>query len=64
VSGLAQDGTGGYAQFSNSGSEEAQQDFLDGLLMLHSFQYEDARELFLAAQQIDPDFVMAYWGEA
>jgi len=62
--GLAQNDTRGHTQFVNSGSEAAQQDFLDGLLMLHSFQYEDARELFLAAQQIDPDFVMAYWGEA
>src|SRR5690606_7749695 len=50
--------------FTNSGSADAQQDFMDGLLMLHSFQYDDARESFLKAQDIDPHFVMAYWGEA
>ena len=54
----------GELSFSNSGKSEAQQDFLTGLLMLHSFQYEDARESFQKAQEIDPDFAMAYWGEA
>jgi tetratricopeptide (TPR) repeat protein len=31
---------------------------------LHSFMYEDAIDAFRAAQKIDPNFVMAYWGEA
>ncbi len=38
--------------------------FERGLLLLHSFEYEDAREAFIAAQEADPDFAMAYWGEA
>ncbi|MCG8603496.1 hypothetical protein MJD09_00645, partial [bacterium] len=54
----------GKTRFSNSGASEAQEVFLRGLLMLHSFQYEDAREEFQAAQKIDSDFAMAYWGEA
>jgi len=31
---------------------------------LHSFEYNDAAEEFQNAKKIDPDFVMAYWGEA
>jgi tetratricopeptide (TPR) repeat protein len=54
----------GATAFQNSGSEEAQEPFLNGLLMLHSFEYEDAREAFQNAQRVDPDFAMAYWGEA
>jgi tetratricopeptide (TPR) repeat protein len=34
------------------------------MLLLHSFEYEDAGESFREAKTIDPDFVMAYWGEA
>ncbi len=54
----------GQIDFPNSGSKEAQKDFITGVLLLHSFEYEDAREAFQAAQKIDPDFAMAYWGEA
>lgn len=38
--------------------------FEKGLLLLHSFEYEDAREAFIEAQLIDSTFAMAYWGEA
>ena len=54
----------GHTTFPNSGSEAAQGPFLEGLLLLHSFEYEDARTAFQKAQEIDPDFAMAYWGEA
>ncbi len=54
----------GKTTFPNSGKPAAQEVFLQGLLMLHSFQYEDARESFQEAQRIDGDFAMAYWGEA
>ncbi len=54
----------GTTEFHNSGAEAAQEPFLEGLLMLHSFEYEDARHAFQQAQQIDTGFVMAYWGEA
>lgn len=47
-----------------SGSEAAQREFLRGVTALHSFEYEEANEAFLKAQQIDPGFAMAYWGEA
>lgn len=32
--------------------------------MLHSFEFEDAAEAFQEAQRQDPDFALAYWGEA
>ena len=54
----------GATEFSNSGAPEAQEAFLRGLLMLHSFEYEDAREAFQDARRLDPDFAMAAWGEA
>ena len=54
----------GQTEFPNSGTAEAQQPFLDGLLLLHSFEYEDARTSFKRARELDPGFAMAYWGEA
>lgn len=42
----------------------AQQEFEQGVLWMHSFEYEHAAESFRRAQQEAPDFVMAYWGEA
>ena len=45
-------------------SPEAQQAFIEGMLLLHLFEYPFARVEFLKAQTLDPDFVMAYWGEA
>jgi tetratricopeptide (TPR) repeat protein len=32
--------------------------------LLHLFEYPDAAKAFRQAQQLDPDFAMAYWGEA
>jgi tetratricopeptide (TPR) repeat protein len=54
----------GTIEFPNSGSEAAQENFTRAVLLLHSFEYEDAREAFVETQQIDPDFALAYWGEA
>lgn len=54
----------GSLDFPNSGSKQAQGPFYRGVLLLHSFEYVDAREEFQAAQEIDPDFALAYWGEA
>jgi hypothetical protein len=34
------------------------------MLLLHLFEYPYARDEFLKAQALDPEFVMAYWGEA
>ncbi len=54
----------GEISFSPTGKADAQPSFKKGLLLLHSFEYVDAAEEFLQVQKIDPDFVMAYWGEA
>ncbi len=54
----------GKISFPNSGAEEAQDEFVEGVLYLHNFEYEDAARRFRAARAIDPDFVLAYWGEA
>ena len=54
----------GIIDFQTSGSAEAQVHFLRGTAMLHSFGLEDAALEFRQAQEIDPDFAMAYWGEA
>ena len=54
----------GETTFPNSGAAEAQEPFLRGLLLLHSFEYEDAREAFQEARRLDPGFAMAAWGEA
>jgi tetratricopeptide (TPR) repeat protein len=54
----------GSLDFPNSGSEAAQQAFARGVLLLHSFEYEDAREAFQEARAVDPGFALAYWGEA
>ena len=54
----------GSLSFPNSGAAEAQHEFLRGVLLLHSFEYDYAVEAFHKAQQIDADFALAYWGEA
>jgi tetratricopeptide (TPR) repeat protein len=61
---IAQTNGGGQVSFVNSGSKAAQGPFLHGLAMLHNFEYEIAAEDFRQAESIDPDFAMAYWGEA
>ncbi len=45
-------------------SEPAQEAFETGLLLLHSFEYEDAREAFQEAVAADDKEIMAHWGEA
>ena len=54
----------GSIAFPNSGAPEAQTAFLAGMKAFHSFEFADAREAFRGAQAIDPDFGLAYWGEA
>ena len=54
----------GEIHFTATGKTEAQPFFEKGLLLLHSFEYEDAAEQFNKARTIDPGFTMAYWGEA
>ena len=57
-------GNFGELSFPNSGKPAAQGPFLRGVKLLHNFQYEDAIEAFQQAQKADPDFALAYWGEA
>lgn len=54
----------GTISFPTSGAAAAQPDFIRGVLLMHSFEYEEAGEAFRAAQGKDPNFAMAYWGEA
>lgn len=54
----------GVLSFPNSGAPAAQDHFLRGVAWLHSFAYEDAIDAFRAAQRADPDFALAFWGEA
>ena len=44
--------------FPNSGRAAAQKDFREGVFLLHSFEYNDAREAFSKAQKIDPGFAL------
>ena len=54
----------GRISFPTSGSAQAQAPFVRGVLLLHSFEYDDAIEAFRQAQRVDPGFAMAFWGEA
>lgn len=54
----------GVVDFPNSGAEEAQTAFLEGVRLLHSFEYRSAAQAFRSAQKTDPSFSLAYWGEA
>src|SRR3989304_7141262 len=54
----------GAIEFPNSGSKEAQDAFLRGVGALHNFWFEEPSAAFKNAQEIDPGFALAYWGEA
>lgn len=61
---LADEQQFGNITFPNSGAENAQNAFLTGVKALHSFQFDEARLAFEEAQKIDPEFALAYWGQA
>ncbi len=72
VAGILFRGPAPAAQFDSVGSlefptsarsAEAQQHFLRGVAILHSFGWNQAIEEFRAAQALEPDFALAYWGE-
>ena len=50
--------------FPNSGNRAAQEPFLRGVALLHSFEYVAAGSAFRDAQRADPGLALAYWGEA
>ncbi len=54
----------GKANLEVTGLPEAKADFEKGLLLLYSFEYEDARDEFESALQRDSSMAMAYWGVA
>jgi len=54
----------GHISFPNSGAAAAQSAFIRGVLLLHSFEYDDAIAAFREAERVDPSFALAYWGEA
>jgi tetratricopeptide (TPR) repeat protein len=54
----------GHVEFANSGASAAQADFLEGLALLHDFEYDSAAAAFRRAESADANFAMAYWGEA
>src|SRR4051794_18988523 len=54
----------GRINFPVSGPQRAKVHFVRGMLALHSFWYEEARDEFREATRAAPDFGMGYWGEA
>lgn len=54
----------GEVNITFTATEEVQDELLKGWLLLHSFEYEDARTAFQAVREQDPAAPMAYWGEA
>ena len=53
----------GQLSFPTSGAPAAQQHFLRGVAILHSFGWKQAIAEFQLAQKAQPDFALAYWGE-
>ena len=54
----------GSISFPTSGAAAAQPKFIEGVKDLHSFEFDEAAEAFHEAQRLDPNFALAYWGEA
>lgn len=54
----------GDVSISFTAAPAAEKELLKGYLLLHSFEYEDARIAFRKVQELDPFAPMAYWGEA
>jgi tetratricopeptide (TPR) repeat protein len=54
----------GTVDFPTSAGPAAQTEFVRGVAILHSFGFKDAIEAFQKAQALEPDFALAYWGEA
>lgn len=54
----------GRIDFPVSGPARARAHFLRGMMAMHSFWYDEARDEFRAATAAAPGFAMGYWGEA
>ncbi|MFZ5557732.1 MAG: hypothetical protein ACOZDY_13605 [Pseudomonadota bacterium] len=58
------DALGATAYRVTTTSELAQRYFNQGLIMAYGFNHAEARRAFRAAQALDPDCALCYWGEA
>jgi hypothetical protein len=54
----------GTITLETSGATAAEPAFLEGVKALHSFQFDEAAVAFREAKRLDPNFALAYWGEA
>jgi tetratricopeptide (TPR) repeat protein len=54
----------GTIHFPTSAKPAAQAPFLTGVKANYNFEFDLAAEAFRDAQKADPDFALAYWGEA
>jgi tetratricopeptide (TPR) repeat protein len=54
----------GKVNFPTSCAPQAQPAILKGVALLHSFQYQEADQVFTEASQKDSRCAMAYWGKA
>jgi hypothetical protein len=54
----------GTITLETSGAAAAEPAFLEGVKALHSFQFDEAAVAFREAKRLDPNFALAYWGEA
>jgi tetratricopeptide (TPR) repeat protein len=61
---LAQGAATAPLEFPAACAANAHQRFVQGVAKLHNSAYAEAAEHFRAAQQLDPQCVMAVWGEA
>lgn len=48
----------------STGNDEARKYFNQGLLLAYGFNHAEAERSFQYAATLDPDFAMAYWGQA
>ena len=54
----------GSVHFPTSCDPAVQKEFERGVALLHSFFYEEARRIFVAVAEKDPECAMAHWGVA
>lgn len=58
------DGLGSISYKITTSNERAQAFFNQGLRLAYAFNHDEARRAFRAAQKLDPDCAMCFWGEA
>ncbi len=56
--------THGTVQFTTSCAPAVKDDFNHAVALLHSFEYDEARDVFASVSKKDPSCAMAKWGEA